>query len=82
MAAFRTADPNNPKCHQLSYDHKPLKPNEKARIEKAGGFVTMDGRINETLNLSRALGDFMLKSNKNLGITEQMVIAVPDIIKI
>ena len=41
---------------EMSYDHKPEDPVETARINKAGGKVTSDGRVNNGLNLSRALG--------------------------
>ena len=41
---------------ELSFDHKPEDEPEKARIEKAGGKVTGDGRVNGGLNLSRAIG--------------------------
>ncbi|CDW58588.1 protein phosphatase 1G [Trichuris trichiura] len=40
----------------LSVDHKPEDEIEKARIEKAGGAITGDGRVNGGLNLSRAIG--------------------------
>ena len=44
------------KAIDLSLDHKPEDEPERQRIEKAGGFVTVDGRVNGNLNLSRALG--------------------------
>jgi protein phosphatase 1G len=40
----------------MSIDHKPEDQLELARIKKAGGKVTPDGRVNGGLNLSRALG--------------------------
>ena len=40
----------------LSVDHKPEDDSERNRIEKAGGKVTADGRVNGGLNLSRAIG--------------------------
>ena len=54
------------KCEELSEDHKPDNPLEKARIEKAGGFVE-ENRVNGSLNLSRSIGDFEYKSKKDIG---------------
>lgn len=45
----------------LSVDHKPEDPEEKARINAAGGVVTQEGRVNDGLNLSRAIGDHVYK---------------------
>ena len=53
------------KSKDLSVDHKPDTPSEKARIEKANGFVE-DNRVNGSLGLSRALGDFEYKENSSL----------------
>lgn len=44
---------------ELSFDHKPTDPLELERIERAGGKVGKDGRVNRGLNLSRALGMHM-----------------------
>lgn len=63
---------------QLSEDHKPDSPKEKKRIVKAGGFVS-DGRVNRSLNLSRALGDFEFKKNKALPPHKQIISAFPDV---
>jgi protein phosphatase 1G len=40
-------------------------------IPQAGGFVA-DGRVNGSLNLSRALGDLEYKQTKELGPEEQV----------
>eukprot|EP00349_Pseudokeronopsis_sp_Brazil_P001236 CAMPEP_0202956384 /NCGR_PEP_ID=MMETSP1396-20130829/887_1 /ASSEMBLY_ACC=CAM_ASM_000872 /TAXON_ID= /ORGANISM="Pseudokeronopsis sp., Strain Brazil" /LENGTH=214 /DNA_ID=CAMNT_0049673365 /DNA_START=18 /DNA_END=662 /DNA_ORIENTATION=+ len=48
------------KAIELSTDHKPDLSTEKARIEKAGGFVE-DNRVKGVLNLSRSLGDLEYK---------------------
>lgn len=50
----------------LSNDHKPDLPSEHNRIQKAGGFVEKN-RINGSLNLSRAFGDFDYKGNAKMG---------------
>lgn len=44
----------------MNKEHKPDSPEEKEWIEKAGGEV-VEGRINESLNVSRSLGDFEFK---------------------
>jgi serine/threonine protein phosphatase PrpC len=62
----------------LTEDHKPENPEECARIEKAGGFVA-DNRVLGELAMSRAIGDFRYKGNKQLAFHEQLVIAVPDV---
>ncbi len=49
----------------LSQDHKPNMAGERARIEGAGGRVSI-GRVNGDLAVSRALGDFPFKCNKSL----------------
>lgn len=56
----------------LSQDHKPKHPKEEARIRNAGGFVE-NGRVNGSLALSRALGDFNFKANTNLTPDRQAV---------
>lgn len=53
------------KALDMSYDHKPEDEVELARIKNAGGKVTMDGRVNGGLNLSRAIG----KGHKTMGKT-------------
>lgn len=63
---------------ELSMDHKPELPEEKARIEKAGGFVE-DNRVKGVLNLSRSLGDLEYKSDASLAPKDQMITCVPEI---
>lgn len=66
----------------LTEDHKPEDSEERRRILGAGGRVIKMGpchRIDGSLNLSRAFGDFSLKANKTLPADRQKVIAVPDV---
>lgn len=62
----------------LSEDHKPENPAEKARIEKAGGFV-QNGRVNASLALSRSLGDFEFKHFSQRSYEEQAVVSLPEV---
>eukprot|EP00759_Apiculatamorpha_spiralis_P014839 PhF_6_TR21640/c0_g1_i1/m.30805/K04461/PPM1B, PP2CB; protein phosphatase 1B len=64
----------------LTYDHKPDLPQEKKRIEKAGGHIAPDGDIWRTcgnLALSRAFGDRQYKDVK-LPPQDQIISNVPD----
>lgn len=66
--------------NQLKYntvDHKPMNEKEKLRIEKAGGTVMMQ-RVNGSLAVSRALGDFDYKRSSELKQSEQLVSPEPD----
>ncbi|KAI8099211.1 phosphatase 2C-like domain-containing protein [Halteromyces radiatus] len=68
----------NGKAIPLSKDHKPNDALETARIKQAGGYVEFK-RVNGSLALSRAIGDFGFKSNTQLPPEKQAVTADPDI---
>lgn len=59
-------------------DHKPVNPQEKERIVKAGGSVMIQ-RVNGSLAVSRALGDFEYKQVEGKGPCEQLVSPEPEI---
>ncbi|CDW91807.1 protein phosphatase 2c [Stylonychia lemnae] len=65
---------------EMSEDHKPDNKGEKARIERAGGFVE-ENRVKGVLNLSRSLGDLEYKLDSKLSAADQMITAVPEIRK-
>uniref|UniRef100_A0A6N2K5H9 protein-serine/threonine phosphatase n=1 Tax=Salix viminalis TaxID=40686 RepID=A0A6N2K5H9_SALVM len=65
-------------AYDMSKDHKPDLEIERERILNAGGFIVV-GRVNGTLNLSRAIGDAELKQNKKLPAEQQIVTSNPDI---
>jgi serine/threonine protein phosphatase PrpC len=66
------------RCVSLTIDHKPDVPEEKNRIEQAGGFIRM-GRVNGCLNLTRSLGDLHFKQNFNLEPHQQMISGFPEV---
>lgn len=59
-------------------DHKPFLMSEKRRIVNAGGSV-MCQRVNGSLAVSRALGDYDYKNVSELGQCEQLVSPEPEI---
>eukprot|EP01025_Chloroclados_australasicus_P004436 TRINITY_DN11095_c0_g2_i2.p1 TRINITY_DN11095_c0_g2~~TRINITY_DN11095_c0_g2_i2.p1 ORF type:complete len:443 (-),score=105.56 TRINITY_DN11095_c0_g2_i2:1027-2355(-) len=71
----------NGKMVAMTEDHKPTDVEESERIYNAGGYVS-NGRINDVLNLSRAIGDFEYKQVTSLPPEQQMVTSSPDIKKI
>ncbi|CAK8671130.1 protein phosphatase 1A-like [Clavelina lepadiformis] len=64
--------------HFATADHKPNNPIERERIQNAGGSVMIQ-RVNGSLAVSRALGDYEYKNVENKGPTEQLVSPEPDI---
>ncbi|CAF1067072.1 unnamed protein product, partial [Brachionus calyciflorus] len=68
----------NGQVQQLSFDHKPNNELESKRIRDAGGWVTFN-RVNGSLALSRALGDFVYKQNNEKNPEDQIVTANPDV---
>ncbi|KAL3155464.1 hypothetical protein ABBQ38_011019 [Trebouxia sp. C0009 RCD-2024] len=66
------------KAVPMSFDHKPTDEKEHSRIINAGGYV-VEGRVNGSLNLSRAIGDMEYKQSGHLSAAEQAVTANPDV---
>ena len=62
----------------VTVDHKPYLEEEKTRIEQAGGSVIIQ-RVNGSLAVSRALGDFDYKKVPGLPNTQQLVSAEPEV---
>ncbi|CAD6193896.1 unnamed protein product [Caenorhabditis auriculariae] len=59
-------------------DHKPYNDKERQRIEEAGGSVMIQ-RINGSLAVSRAFGDFEYKNVPGLPAVQQLVSPEPDV---
>lgn len=68
----------NRQVHFATMDHKPYNEAERDRIEKAGGTVMMQ-RVNGSLAVSRALGDFDYKRSVDVGACEQLVSPEPEV---
>ncbi|ESN94661.1 hypothetical protein HELRODRAFT_107894 [Helobdella robusta] len=66
------------KCVFNTLDHKPINPQERERIQNAGGSVMIQ-RVNGSLAVSRALGDFDYKNVEGKGQCEQLVSPEPEI---
>lgn len=47
---------SNGQCRQLARKHDPAEDGERERIREAGGYVSRQGKLNETLEVSRAFG--------------------------
>jgi protein phosphatase 1G len=62
----------------MSIDHNTTLPGEAERIRRAGGTI-YEGRVNDTLNLTRALGDFEFKNHPRLSPQEQMIQTDPEV---
>ena len=63
---------------ELSTDHKVTLQSEADRIVAAGG-VVLNGRVNGSLNLTRAIGDLAFKGDPNLSPEDQVITANPDV---
>lgn len=63
----------------LSADHKTDLPAEFDRVVNAGGYVNL-GRVNGELAMTRALGDWHMKSTVGLPQESQSVIALPEFV--
>ena len=66
------------KVVELSEDHKPDNSREERRINAADHFVS-ESRVDGSLALSRALGDFQYKDKLSFSAKDQAVTAKPDI---
>lgn len=48
-------------------------------VQAAGGHVSRAGRVNDNLNLSRAIGDMVYKRNRLRQSKDQIISAEPDV---
>lgn len=69
------------KAMPVSVDHMADLDSEKMRIIRAGGVIE-DGKINGQMILSRSIGDFEFKNNRNLSADDQIITSDPNIKKV
>lgn len=72
---------SNGEVSYATQDHKPINPQERERIQNAGGSVMIQ-RVNGSLAVSRALGDFEYKNVQGKGPCEQLVSPEPEIVEV
>jgi len=68
----------NSRVQFTTQDHKPVNPAERERIQNAGGTVMIQ-RVNGSLAVSRALGDYEYKQVEGKGPCEQLVSPEPEV---
>ncbi|KAK9499107.1 hypothetical protein O3M35_003615 [Rhynocoris fuscipes] len=76
--AYCTYRSCNGKPSFTTRDHIPILPSEKERIQNAGGIIMIE-RVNGSLAVSRALGDYEYKNVEGRGPCEQLVSPEPEI---
>ena len=64
----------------MNKEHKPEDKKEMERIINSGG-VVLNGRVNEILNLTRALGDLTYKQNPFNNPKTQIISGFPDVVE-
>ena len=62
----------------MSTDHKATYELEMKRVEKMGGYVS-NGRVNDTLAITRSFGYISYKNDKTRPFLQQAVICIPDV---
>ena len=62
----------------VTRDHKPTDKEERDRVRAAGGHIR-DNRLEGIMAVSRSLGDYAFKNQKELSQAEQMVSPLPDV---
>lgn len=70
----------NGRAFKLNTEHKISINKERERISSSGTEI-INNRVSGRLNLTRAIGDFIHKGNKNLNYDKQAVTCVPEINK-
>jgi len=70
------------KAEAISEDHKPELEREKRRILKAGSIITEEGRVDDGLNLTRAIGDLRYKRDRKRKAQDHAVTAHPDTFRV
>lgn len=65
-------------CTVLSLDHNVYDKAERDRIRKAGGWIS-EGRVNDSLTVTRSLGILNYKMNEKVDARSQIIISTPHV---